>query len=467
MHQPIQLQNLSLSFPNKTCFEDFSPQINYGQRIAIIGRNGSGKSSLLKILQDNLSNIKVGYVPQVITEFDSLSGGERLNKSFTEALKLDPDVLLLDEPSNHLDSHNRHSLMRMLKSYPGTLIIVSHDIELLRNHIDIIWHIDNAKIHIFSGNYADYMYEIHLKRSSIEKTLLQLNRQKKDTHQALMKEQERAAKSKNKGKKSISQRKWPSVVSKAKALRAEETTGKKKTAIDNKKHELNSQLSDLRLPEIIKPHFSLTSADILNKTLVSINEASLRYSNNDPILQDINLSIGSKDKIALVGKNASGKSSLIKAILNDINIIKDGTWHMPNIKDIGYLDQHYETLSPNLSVLETIEEIAPSWSHAETRSHLNDFLFRKNEEINSLTSNLSGGERARLCLAQIAAKTPKLLILDEVTNNLDLETREHLIEILKEYPAAIIIISHDEDFIREIYISDIYEIKDKTLKLQS
>ncbi|MBI6545759.1 MAG: ABC-F family ATP-binding cassette domain-containing protein [Cyanobacteria bacterium NC_groundwater_1444_Ag_S-0.65um_54_12] len=106
--------------------------------------------------------------------------------------------------------------------------------------------------------------------------------------------------------------------------------------------------------------------------------------------------------------------------------------------------------------METIHDLVPTWPYVEIRRHLNDFLFRKNEEINAPVSKLSGGERARLSLAQIAAKTPKLLLLDEITNNLDLETRNHIIQILGEYPGAMIVISHDADFLKAIGITCFY-----------
>ena len=172
------------------------------------------------------------------------------------------DLLLLDEPTNHLDKENRKSLMQMLKKYQGTLIVVSHDTELLRNCIDTLWHIDNNKIHEFTRSYDDYMREIKQKRASIEKELASLKRDKFETHNALMKEQKRAAGSKAKGQKNIEQRKWPTIVSKSKALRAEQTSGKKKSAIDKKKQQLTNQLSDLRLPEIILPKFSLMPKSI-------------------------------------------------------------------------------------------------------------------------------------------------------------------------------------------------------------
>ncbi len=208
MHKPIQIKDYDLSFPHKTCFENFSCKIPYGSRIAIIGRNGSGKSSLLKMIASLCGeDVVVDYVPQVIIDHTDLSSGQRLNKAVTEALSLDPNVLLLDESTNHLDTRNRKSLMRMLQNYPSTLIMLSHDKELLRQCTDTLWHIDNGKIHIFSGNYDDYMREIKLKRSSIESELDFLSRKSKGMHHKLMQEQQRAAKSKAKGEKKIEDRK--------------------------------------------------------------------------------------------------------------------------------------------------------------------------------------------------------------------------------------------------------------------
>jgi ATPase subunit of ABC transporter with duplicated ATPase domains len=470
IHKPIQIKNLQLSFPHKTCFDDFTVQVPYGSRIAIIGRNGSGKTTLLKILNGMveptsgdivcIDDVVFGFVPQIIEDNDSLSGGQRLNASVTQALSLGPNALLLDEPTNHLDRHNRKSLMRMLQSYPGTLIVVSHDTELLRHCIDTLWHIDNGKIHVFSGNYDDYIRELRGRRASIEQELARLDRQKKDMHHDLMKEQKRAAKSKAKGQKSIDQRKWPTVVSNAKAGRAEETSGRKKSAIDHKKKDLTERLSNLHLPEIIMPKFSLNSPDIGDRTIISISDGSIGYAEQEPLLQKISLSISSRDRIAIQGDNASGKSTLIKAILDDACVIKSGNWHALKLSDIGYLDQHYGTLSAEKTVLETIAELVPTWSHIEVRRHLNDFLFRKNEEVNSFVAQLSGGEKARLSLAQIAAKTPKLLILDEITNNLDLETKEHVVQVLKAYPGAMIIISHEADFLNEIGVNAYFKISD-------
>jgi ATPase subunit of ABC transporter with duplicated ATPase domains len=473
MSSSLLLNNISLYYPHKICFAEFTTQIHPGQRIAIIGNNGVGKSCLLKIIHKlyeptegkvmHPQDVVFGYVPQVVEDFSNLSGGQRLNKALTQALAVQPNILLLDEPTNHLDLNNRKSIMRMLNAYHGTLIVASHDVELLRHCVDTIWHIDNAKVHIFSGRYDDYIREIKLKRISIEKDLVLLDRQRNNVHEELMKEQSRAKKSKLRGEKHIKQRKWPTVVSAAKVMRAVETGGRKQKAINDKKQALTEQLLQMRIPEVIKPKFILASGCQSSQTIVSISEGSCGY--NHSILHNISLTVHGSERVAIRGDNGSGKSLLLKAIRGDQTITREGSWYVPESRDIGYLDQHYQTLDPNKTVIEEIIKVLPDHPYKEIRSHLNDFLFRKNEEVNALVSTLSGGEKARLSLAQIAAKPPALMLLDEITNNLDLLTREHMIAVLKEYPGAMIVISHDEDFLKQIGIETYYVVEKQRLLL--
>ncbi|MDR1195140.1 MAG: ATP-binding cassette domain-containing protein [Endomicrobium sp.] len=467
MHKPIFLNNISLYFPNKICFENFSAQIQSGSRIAIMGNNGNGKSALLKIIKGDIcacegeiknnESVVFGYVPQLIYEYGNLSGAEKFNKALSFAFSQQPDILLLDEPTNHLDLKNRKSLMNMLKHYGGTLIVVSHDAELLRGFADTIWHIDNGKIKIFSGKYDDYINSVMQKRQKIESELDALSKEKKENHKALMKEQQRAKKSKKRGEKFVEQKKWLPAVGDMKQSSAEKASGKNREFINNKREYLNEQLSSLRIPEIIKPKFSLTAKDAGTKTVLSISAASAGYENKN-ILNDINLSVRANERIAVTGNNGCGKTTLFKAILNYPEIIKAGVWDVPDIKDIGYLDQYYADLVPDKTVFETISDHAPKLSYAEIRNFLNDFLFKKNEDVNKTVSVLSGGEKARLSLAKIGIKTPKLLLIDEITNNLDIETKNHTTEVLKNYPGAMIIISHDSAFLEEIGINHFYEL---------
>ncbi|MBP9742546.1 MAG: ABC-F family ATP-binding cassette domain-containing protein, partial [Burkholderiales bacterium] len=153
----------------------------------------------------------------------------------------------------------------------------------------------------------------------------------------------------------------------------------------------------------------------------------------------------------------------LKAILNDANIIKTGTWKYPAREDIGYLDQHYATLELHKSAVELIQDLQPQWTIAEIRNYLNTFLLRKNEEVMRASQYLSGGERVRLSLAMIAAKPPKLLILDEISNNLDLETKEHVSQILKNYPGSLLMVDHDHNFLMNLNLDSCYRIHNQQL----
>jgi ATPase subunit of ABC transporter with duplicated ATPase domains len=476
MHNPVKIENLCLSFPSKTCFEAFSTEIRHGSRIAIIGRNGCGKSSLLNLLRGVgeptsghihiPSDAIIGYVPQVITDFADLSGGERLNRALTRSLSLQPNILLLDEPTNHLDERNRRHVLRWLEHFHGSLLIVSHDVELLRQIVDTFWHIDQGRIELFSGSFDDYQRAIRCQRTRLETSLHRLKTEQKSLHQSLMQEQQRAAKSKAKGAKSIDQRKWPTVVSNAKAGRSQETSGRKKAALANKKQAVLAELGELYIPEIIVPKFHL-SAKQSRHMLLTISQGTVGYKPEQWLLQNIYLSVTRGQKIALMGDNGSGKSSLFKAILGARDVVTSGNWLLPKPSTIGYLDQHYGGLYPTDSVFTSMSHLMPGYSDNEIRRHLNDFLFRSQEEVHRPIAQLSGGEKARLSLAHIAAQTPELLLLDEITNNLDLETRQHMIEVLKAYPGSLLVISHDRDFLQAIGIQDSFKIINDSLHLQS
>jgi ATPase subunit of ABC transporter with duplicated ATPase domains len=488
MHSPIFLNHIGLHYPGKICFEDFSVQIQNGDHIAVIGNNGAGKSSLLKIIAGAMEpsegeiqknpNIVFSHVPQLIYEYDNLSGGEKFNRALSGALSKNPDVLLLDEPTNCLDLKNRKSLIKMLGFYKGTLIVVSHDEELLRASVNTLWSVDNGSVVIFNGKYDDYRQSVFQKRESLEYEILSLNREKKEAHKALMKEQERAAKSKRRGEKLVESKRWLPAVGDLKQSSAEKAGGKNKGVINEQRKSLNDRLSSLRLPEIIKPKFSLTAKDAGKKIVLSVSGGAAGYkirygkdaeasnSGGQPepvrpafILKNVNISLAGGERLAVTGNNGSGKTTLFKAVLNAPDIVKTGVWDAPASDQIGYLDQYYKNLDDDKTVLETAAGLMPGKSNGEIRDFLNDFLFRKNEEANKKVIFLSGGERARLSLAVIAAKTPKLLLLDEITNNIDLQTKDHITQVLKDYPGAMLVISHSQSFLEEIGVVRFLELK--------
>ncbi len=464
MPKLLDIKNLSLILPHKTCFENFNATVLDGAKIALAGDNGTGKTSILKAIMGLpspvdgdiilLSGARAAYVPQTVLQHNQLSGGERFNKALSAALAQKPDILLLDEPTNHLDAKNRAALLKMIDNFTGAIIVVSHDAQLLRQ-INAIWHIREGRIETFSGNYDDYIAQINLKRAALEGHANELQKQKRAMHQKLMAEQQRAAKSNKHGELAAKKGKWAPIVAGGKKRAAQKTAGGKKSAIFERTDDISRQITALGLREEIKPTFNLPAGFAAGSALF-IMDGAAGYDGKI-ILSGVNLSLAGGARAAVTGANAAGKSTLFKAILNTQNRL-GGTWETPKPHDIGYLDQHYNNLSPDSTALQLSAWLAPSLSHAQIRKHLNDFLFRKNEEVNEKVSTLSGGERARLSLALLALKVPKLLLLDEVTNNIDLTTRAHVEQVLSVYPGALLLISHDEDFIKTIGVEDIYFI---------
>lgn len=382
------------------------------------------------------------------------SGGERLNACLSQALAAEPNVLLLDEPSNHLDQRNRRSLIRCLRNWCGTLLLVSHDIELIRQCTDIVRHIEDEKVHIFRGDHLDYLRERRSRHEAIEHELKLLARESKAAHDALMRERQRAAKSKRRGEKSIDQRKWPTVVSKSKTARAVETPGRKQSAIQARRKELDEDRRALRPPESVTPTFSFDAATRGERTLVAIRQGGVGYPGRAPVLHDVALTVEAHDRLALKGDNGSGKTTLVRAMLNDPRVWRTGDWMLPRAEEMAILDQHYAMLAPHQTALATIASMRPAWPEAQLRRHLANYLFFTNAQVHTPVASLSGGEKARLCMARIGALTPRLIILDEPGNNLDLETRSHLEQVLQAFPGAMIVISHDEAFLEEIGITE-------------
>ncbi len=327
MSRPIVLNNISLLVQNKTCFENFSATLHAGKHIAIMGMNGSGKSSLLTIIQGlrapSTGSVTIpqetlfGFVPQTVTEYPEMSGAERFNKALSSIIGLDPDVLLLDEPTNHLDHHNKLSLIRMLSSWHGALLVVSHDPELLALDFDEIWHIEHGVITIFTGNYAQYIKTHDAKSLMLEQQRAQLLKEKRKLSIAMQQANKNACQS-----KAANRNENDRTLLGAMKESGSRSWGKNRKRLSHIGQSINEELSDLFVHKEIKPKFNLDAyKPFSHKAIISIVDGSCGYSSG-MIMHGITLHIKANDRIALIGDNGTGKSTFLKALHKDPTIIQ-------------------------------------------------------------------------------------------------------------------------------------------------
>jgi ATPase subunit of ABC transporter with duplicated ATPase domains len=228
--------------------------------------------------------------------------------------------------------------------------------------------------------------------------------------------------------------------------KAENNAGKKSIELDAKRNAIRERIEELRPLKERKPTFILPANFNKTDTVLHIIDAEAGY-NGQATVKGVNIVLKASERLVISGRNGSGKSTLAKAIMGLDNLRISGVWYTP--KEIGYLDQHYANLEPDMTVLESVREVS-RLPDTELRSHLGDFLFYTNSEVNCRVKDLSGGEKARLSLAVIALSPKVLLILDEISNNTDIKTKRHIAEILRQYPAALILISHEKSFVKAV-----------------
>ncbi|PJI10024.1 ABC transporter ATP-binding protein [Clostridium sp. CT7] len=384
-------------------------------------------------IEENISKVCTGlkFNSQFLNrKFISLSGGEKTIVILGKILLQKPDVLLLDEPSNHLDMSSIEWLEGYLKTYKGTVIVISHDRYFLNKVVTKIVEIEDGEVSLYDGNYSYYVKE--KQRRVFEQFEAYKDQQKK------IKAMEKAIKQ---------LRQW--------AIQADNEKFFKRAASMQKRLD---KIQRINKPVIDKPKIQLDFADtdMSGKDVVSIKGLSKSFGDKK-VLKDLYLDIRYGERTVLIGNNGSGKSTIVKMLLGeydaDCGEIKLGS----NIK-IGYLPQNVTFNNEELMVLEAFREDM-SILEGPARGILAKFLFY-GESVFKKVKNLSGGEKSRLKLCKLIQNDINLLILDEPTNHLDIDSRENLEEALMEFNGTILFISHDRFFINKI-AERICEIKDK------
>lgn len=342
--------------------------------------------------------------------------------------------------------------MDFLDTWKGASVIVTHDSDLLHAWPEKIWSIHDQALHLFNGNYSGYLLEKRLAEEKEREEFEELKRTRKKLAVEVQEELTRRDRTTAYGKKKYESQ--PKMVRNAAIERAERTSGRAHVKrLFEQKEEAIQEYRDRRKPRIPLPRFHFTNA---GSVAIEIIDGSIGYE--APIATGINLSISPGDRIALQGNNGSGKTTFMRALMDDPRVRRGGVWRLPAPERIGYLDQHYHLLDRSLTVEATLEAVRPDWTAEERERHLGAFLFLHLNTHQQQVKSLSEGEKARLALAVLAANAPDVLLLDEVTNNLDLRTKEHLIAVLQSYPGTLIINSHEKEFLNAIGVDIWFEI---------
>lgn len=350
---------------------------------------------------------------QLESPVKSFSGGWRMRLNLAQALLCRSDLLLLDEPTNHLDLDAVIWLEKWLKSYTGTLILISHDRDFLDPIIDKVLHIEQESMFEYTGNYSSFERQRATKLSQ---------------QQALYESQ---------------QTKAAHLQSYIDRFRAQATKAK----------QAQSRIKMLEKMEMVSPalvdnpfHFTFRKPESLPNPLLKMEKVSAGYGEKI-ILDSIKLNLVPGSRIGLLGRNGAGKSTLIKLLAGDLQPLHGVVSLAKGIK-LGYFAQHQlEYLHPEESPLQHLARLAPKETEQQLRDYLGGFGF-KGDQVTDPTLRFSGGEKARLVLALVVWQRPNLLLLDEPTNHLDLEMRQALTEALMDFEGALVVVSHDRHLLR-------------------
>ncbi len=483
----LRISEINYSVEGRPLFEEASAVIPEGHKVGLVGRNGAGKTTLFRIIRGELaldggdislpSRARIGGVAQEVPSSDvslidtvlaadteraalmaesetakdpgriadiqsrladidawsaegraasilkglgfddaeqqmpcsDFSGGWRMRVALAGVLFAQPDLLLLDEPTNYLDLEGALWLESYLAKYPHTVIIISHDRGLLNRAVNGILHLEDRKLTFYQGPYDQFARQ-RAEQRAVQAAMAKKQQARRDHMQAFVDR------------------------FKAKASKAKQAQSRLK---------MIEKMDMISTPEqAAKRVFTFPEPEELSPPIISIEGGSTGYTPGQPVLSRLNLRIDQDDRIALLGKNGQGKSTLSK-LLSDRLVLMDGKAVKANKLRIGFFAQHQvDELHINETPLQHMISARPGVLHSKLRAQLAGFGLGA-DQAETEVGRLSGGQKARLSLLLATLDAPHLLILDEPTNHLDIESREALVEALTQYSGAVILVSHD------------------------
>lgn len=498
--------------PDRTLFKSVQASVLAGDRIALVGANGAGKSTLLQLLSRQLRPTSgyvqqygsVYYLPQISTirqqivhktvleiltatmdewwtitnlletqfktnldlslPVNHLSGGELTRLFLSIAFAQNPNVLLLDEPTNHLDYLALEELRRSLQQFTGAFVIVSHKPMFLDQVVDTVWELTTDGLNVYGGNFSAYREQKRIEQEARQRSHEVARKELKRVQQTVMQEQMRAAQSYRNGRQKFLNGSIDRTAAGSLKRKAEVTAGKLKQKQEIALSHATQKVAETKMKTTKASNIQLKESGHKHRNLVEIQNAEL-WVNQRLLIDSIQFGLKFGDRVAVAGINGSGKSSLVKAILNrseEATLNASQMFLSPNLKAV-YLDQGYELVDRSLTVLENMQAVNSALSYQLIRQQLGHFLFF-NQSVDKPASVLSGGELARLALAMISVSQIDWLILDEPTNNLDIVTVDQMVNAVNQYQGALLVISHDLDFLSRIQINRALKIDKQKLQ---
>lgn len=468
----VSCRQLRVAFGGPLLLEDAGLQLERGERVGLLGRNGEGKSTLLKIVAGALrpdsgevafeSGIRVSRVGQELPEevagttlevvasgghhttteehhaarlcsllhldpaqsFATLSGGQKRRALLGRALVSEPDVLLLDEPTNHLDLDHIAQLESMLQRFEGSILFVTHDRAFLQRVATRILELDRGRLTSWACDYETYLQRRDDLLASEEKEWVNLDR-KLAQEEEWIRRGIKARRTRNEGRVRALQR-----------LRAERAA---------------------RRERVGQVRFAMAEAERSTAKVVEARGVTFGYGEEAPVVRDFSAVIQRGDKVGIIGPNGCGKTTLLNLLLGRLEPGEGSVKHGARL-DIAWFDQLREQLDPDATVAWSVsggnDFVALGDERRHIYAYLKDFLFSE-ERARQPVSSLSGGERSRLLLARLFTRPANVLVLDEPTNDLDTDTLELLEARLVEYAGTVLVVSHDRAFLDNLCTSSI------------